>query len=272
MRRALVLSGGGVRGTAHIALLERLEELGMEFEIVVGASAGAIVGGLYCLHVDATLVKNELFSAIDEFLTYFTATFPKDWGVTTVLEGFIQRSAVSLEDYYPFFRKLFGRKTFSDCRLEFRVPVFNLQTMSTDIVESGYLVDAVLSSSSVPGFFEPNWLAGYPVSDGGVLDNVPVSLARNLGADYVLASAFDIWFEPLEDPILNVLGREDELRERILQEAELSSADDFVVHNLKVEWNDFNAYREVYETAKRDLAEWVPSKAVEMGILEGRIP
>ncbi len=243
---------------AHVALLERLAEIGLNFDLVIGASAGSIVGGLYCLLKDPQKIKATLYSAIEDFLPEFSVKFRKNWGVTTVLEGFVQRGSVTLEEYYPFFRKLFGRAKFSDCKIDFKVPVFNLQNLETDVIDTGYLVDAVLSSSSVPGFFEPNWLGGYPVADGGVLDNVPVELARNCGADYVLASAFELGFNEIEDPILNILGREDEIRERIIQSHELAKADDVVIHHVRAEWDEFDKYEEVYEESKEQLRDWIP--------------
>ena len=263
--KSLVLSGGGVRGTAHVALLERLDDLGMSFDSVIGTSAGSIVGGVYCLTGDSVLTRKRIFEAVEEFLPEFLGKFRKSWGVTTVLEGFVQRSAVPLEDYYPFFRKLFGRKKFSDCVVDFKAVVFNLQTMESEVLDCGYLVDAVLASSSVPGFFEPSWIAGFPVVDGGVLDNVPVRIARGYGAEYVLASAFEIYHSGMEDPVLEIMGLEDEMRERIMQGAELEEADDVVLHRVEVGWDEFDRYMEVYVISRDFLSSWVPKRAEELG-------
>ncbi len=258
--KALALSGGGVRGTAHVALIERIEELDLSFDLVVGTSAGAIVGALYCLYLNSDLVREELFSAVEEFLPDFTQKFAEKWGVTTVLEGFVHRSLVTLEEYYPFFRKLFGKRKFSDCKVDFIATVFNVETMETDLVNDGYLVDAVLSSSSVPGFFEQSWIGGYPVVDGGVLANVPVSIAKKLGADYVLASAFSLNLERFEDTVLDVASVEDYIRESIIQNHELSLADDAVVHDVDIPWNDFSRYLDIYEKARENLKGWKPLK------------
>ncbi len=247
MRIGLALEAGGVKGVAHIALLEKLE--GANVEVVTGSSIGAVIGALFALSEDPKFTKEKFFSTLKKYLPVFKDKIRKS---ETPWFSLFQRSLVKVDEIYPFFRDLFGRKRFSDCKKKLGVVVFDSIEEESILVTEGFLVDAVLASSSVPGFFEPFWLGGAPSLDGGVLCPVPVKEAKILGADFVIASVFEDDIPPPTDHI-DMLFKLADWKGKLLKEEDMKLADCVVTHRLSFDWTDFESYKEVYKEARINL-------------------
>ncbi|OQX58726.1 MAG: Patatin [Thermotoga sp. 4484_232] len=247
MRIGLALEAGGVKGVAHIALLEKLESI--DIEIVTGSSMGAVIGALFALSGDSKTVKEKLFSTLKRYLPVFRNKIKES---ETPWFSLFQKSLVKVEEIYPFFRDLFDRKKFSDCKKKLGVVVFDSVEEESVLVTEGFLVDAVLASSSVPGFFEPLWLGGAPSLDGGVLCPVPVREARILGADFVIASIFEDDIPPPTDHV-DMLFKLADWKGKLLKEEDMKLADYVITHRVSYDWTDFENYREVYKEAKANL-------------------
>jgi NTE family protein len=125
--------------------------------------------------------------------------------------------------------------------------------MDSLLVTEGFLIDAVVASSSVPGYFEPIWIGGTPCLDGGVLAPTPVSQARELGADFVVASAFNREKREGFKNHFEMFFVMDRWKEILLEKEELSKADFVVMHDVNEPWNAFDKYEEIYRKVLKNL-------------------
>ena len=168
----LALSGGAARGIGHIGVIKAFEEMGVDFDIVVGTSAGSFVGALYAYGWDSKQM-------LDALSTLKTKDIRKsNW--------FILPS--STDTMIETIEKLMGgQKVFSDLKKRFVAVATNLKTGKEVRIESGSVAKAVACSCAVPGAFKPVKWDDKLLCDGGLVNSVPVNVCRELGADYVLA-------------------------------------------------------------------------------------
>jgi NTE family protein len=159
----LALSGGAVRGVAHIAVLEVLEREGIRVEGIAGTSAGSMVGALYAAGVSVEeLKKIALETGWKQFLR---PTLPKT--------GLISSKAIS-----SFMREILPVKSFSGLRIPFAAVATELKTGARVVLRSGSLARAVQASCSLPVVFTPVRVGGRLLVDGGVASMIPVRTAR----------------------------------------------------------------------------------------------
>ncbi|SHH19502.1 patatin-like phospholipase family protein [Thermosipho atlanticus] len=248
MKIGLALAAGGVKGISHIATLKLLEEYNVKPEIITGSSAGSIIAGLYGLYGNSEKVYEKFSSAIDKFLPLFKKYYNK-LNKSSGTWGILQRSLIPIEEYYPFFRYLFGRKKFSDCKIQIGVVTFDNENANSLLITEGYLVDAIMASSSVPGVFSPLWLAGVQNTDGGVLSPVPVSEAIKMGADFVIASTFSR--TPIDYPKdqLELMFYIDTWKEIEIEYIDLDNANVVIYYRIPYEWFEFPKYEQIYQSA-----------------------
>lgn len=205
-RVALVLSGGGARGIAHVGVLKVLERLRVPVDMVVGTSMGAIVGGLYASGMSAEVLERE-FSALDWDEVFATRVPRQQLSQRRKEEDFETAAALELgmrdgELKLPLgavssrgLERLLRRYTlpvrqvghFDRLPIPFRAVATNLETGEPVVFERGDLAQALRASMSVPGVFAPTEVDGRILGDGGLVDNLPVGVARALGADIVIA-------------------------------------------------------------------------------------
>lgn len=163
MNVGLVLSGGGVRGVAHIGAIKALEEFGVHPSHIAGTSAGAIVGALYaggckCEEILEFFKTTQIFS-IDKYARN--------------KPGF-----VDTEKFYEHLKAYLPKDSFSSLRISLHVTATNLLDGTLKIFDKGELIKPVLASAAVPGLFAPvSFKDGYYV-DGGTLNNFPVELIK----------------------------------------------------------------------------------------------
>ncbi len=191
----LALGGGGARGLAHIGILKVLQREQIPIDVVTGTSMGGIVGAMHAVgmtpeQMEAEATKRgeigQIFKLIDLRLVG-----------SGLLGG--KRIKKMLADM------LGAETTFADLRLPFAVVSTDYNSGREVVLKEGNVADAVRATMSVPGVFEPVELGGYKLLDGGVLDNVPVGVARNLGAEKVIAVDVLPNFrlnQPGQDPIV----------------------------------------------------------------------
>lgn len=202
---ALVLSGGGARGFAHIPILEAIEEAGIPIDMVLGTSMGSLVGGLYAAGYSPSDMRRliqshdmvELF-ATSMFLPLQPRLLPLsqnnynlfvlgfDKGGVGANAGLVgdQRILQMLNDSLS---RVAGITDFDRFIIPFRCIGADLLTGERIIFSSGSLVAAIRSSISIPGIFTPYPVEDNLVIDGGLVDNLPIDLAKDLGADIVIA-------------------------------------------------------------------------------------
>lgn len=168
---ALVLSGGGARGFAHIGVLQVLEQRGIRVDAIAGTSMGAILGALYAAGYGA----DEIFDLADGLSWRDVIDLSLQAGL---LKGDKLRTFLSA--HLP--------ATFRELRVPLAVTTTDVETGEEHVVLDGSLVDAVRASSSFPGAFEPVEVDGRTLADGGIVNNLPVAAAALLGCEYVIAS------------------------------------------------------------------------------------
>ena len=189
LRIGLALGGGSVRGFAHFGVLTVLAEAGIPIDVVAGTSAGAIMGALYSAGM--SLCQIEKYA---QQMTWRRSVKP-----VLSINGFINLSPLA-----RWLEGILGQLHFEDLALPFACATTDVHSGEAVILNSGPLASAVQASCSVPGIITPVLRNGRLLCDGGITNNVPVSLARQLGADYVIG--VDI-FEPTLQWPLGPLGR-----------------------------------------------------------------
>lgn len=166
----LALGGGGIKGIAHIGVIRRLEEEGYQIKAVAGTSAGGIVGALLAAGYDS----HRLESVLNEFTTANFFSRANNEGP----------SLMGLNGLSNALIKTLGSKTFEELVLPFACTAVDLDTAQEIILNQGRVVDSVMATVAFPGVFPPKELQGHELVDGGVLDPVPVALARWLAPQY----------------------------------------------------------------------------------------
>ncbi len=202
---ALVLSGGGARGFADIPIIAALEEAGIPIDMVVGTSMGALIGGMYA----AGYTPDQMASLVESYDMVEMFAVPPVSTRNPELSVFAEHknNIISLEfDSEGIGRapSLIGDQKilemlndslintslitdFDDLSIPYRAIGTDLLTGEKIIFSEGSLVAAIRSSISIPGLFAPALIDGRAVIDGGVVDNLPIRVAKELGADIVIA-------------------------------------------------------------------------------------
>ncbi len=154
----LVLSGGGVRGMAHIGLIKAMREHGIEAQMVAGTSIGALVGALYA---------ND--SSVDEMLTLFKETPLFQYSFFTINKpGFIDT-----ERYVKILKNFFPEDTFESLKRPLYVVATDLLKGKETVFNSGSLIKPLLASAALPPVFSPVEIDDILYADGGIMNNFP---------------------------------------------------------------------------------------------------
>ncbi|EDZ62757.1 phospholipase, patatin family [Sulfurimonas gotlandica GD1] len=204
---ALVLSGGGARGGAHVGVLKVLEENKIPVDIIVGTSMGSFVGGLYASGRSADDIEQMLVSS--DWKNYIRTDFDRADTPMRVKEveyiyqgrlglGIDSKNSIVLPTgvlkRQPLLLKFMAETQhaqniidFDDLAIPFRAVATNIANGDPVVLKSGSLAKAIYASSSIPGGLQPINIDGIDLVDGGVSDNLPVQLAKDMGADIIIA-------------------------------------------------------------------------------------
>ena len=169
---ALVLGGGAARGFAHVGVIKALESHGIAPDIVVGTSAGALVGALYAGGYGGFDLQRVALQMDDTLIA--------DWSLPD--RGFIKGEALQ-----NFVNRAVQNRPLDKLNMPFAAVVTDLQSGEMVVFRTGNTGMAVRASSSVPGVFQPVAINGREYVDGGLVSPVPVRAARAMGADIVIA-------------------------------------------------------------------------------------
>lgn len=180
---ALVLGGGAARGFAHIGVIKALEAQGISPDIVVGTSAGAVVGSLYAAGLSGFQIQ-ELSMNMQEEQVIDGSGLYRCLAETVVSD---KRGCIKGQALQDFINKNVNARPLEKLNKTFAAVATNLRTGEMVVFRSGNTGMAVRASSSVPVFFEPVTINGQDYVDGGLSAPVPSSVARGLGADFVIA-------------------------------------------------------------------------------------
>ncbi len=169
----VALSGGAVRGIAHIAVLDVLEQEGVPIHAIAGTSAGSIVGALYCAGMPLSEIKRILLNAKWKDVLKFTVP---------------RTGLISSEGIHRFMEEILPVKKFSALSLPFAAVATDLHTGDKVSITTGSIAVAVQASCSLPVIFTPTEINKRILVDGGVSSQIPVRTVREeLGVRKVIA-------------------------------------------------------------------------------------
>jgi len=201
----LVLGGGGAKGAAHVGVLKVIEELRIPIDFVAGTSMGAIIGGLYASGMTPKQIGDEL-RAMDWPKVFNDKTPRPDRPLQRKLDdrdylvkkkpGFkdgeikLPLGVIQGQNFALALTRLTlpveGITDFDQLPIPFRAVSTDIETGDKIVLKSGHLARALHASMAVPGAFAPVEIDGRLLVDGGISDNLPIDVARDMGADIVI--------------------------------------------------------------------------------------
>lgn len=170
----LALGSGSARGWAHIGVIHALDEAGIHVSHIAGTSIGSIVGA--ALALDKLDVLEDFARRLDwrQVISFLDVVFPRS--------GLIDGEKVT-----NYFRGYVHEPYIEDIRIPYCAVAADLETGKEQLLDKGDLIEAIRASISVPGILTPARKDGRFLVDGGLVNPVPVSAVRGMGADYVIA-------------------------------------------------------------------------------------
>jgi NTE family protein len=168
----LALGGGVVLGAAHIGVLQAIQELGIQVDIITGTSIGAFLAALYAFGkpwdaIEAIAMDLEWFDMASLVLSQY---------------GLLSNSKLG-----AIMDNIIGDVQFEDAFIPLGMVASNVVTGERVKLTSGAVGESVMASSCIPGIFTPVNIAGDMLIDGGLLENVPIMLTREMGAECIIA-------------------------------------------------------------------------------------
>jgi NTE family protein len=203
-RIALALEGGGALGIAHVGVLKVLEELGVPIDMVAGTSMGALAGGLYSLGYSALDIE-AIVEHVDWGEIFVEDTRSRERTIRSDIENsrYFAELAFDRDGFRSRGGLLGGRNVvalldrltlgvpaeadFDELPRKYRAVATDLESGKEVDFSRGNLSDAMRASMSFPAIFSPYSLGGRYYVDGGVVNNLPVDVAKGMGADVVIA-------------------------------------------------------------------------------------
>ena len=185
MEITLALGGGGAKGNSHIGVLRRLHKEGYIIRSVAGTSFGGLVAILYAVGYSPDGIQ-EIFESVDQVHLY-----GRD-----LEDG---PSLLGLSGVRKLLDQIVGVKTFKDLRIPCAVTAVDVKSGREVTISEGSLKDAILATIALPGIFPVHRMNGWDLVDGGVLNPVPVSVARMLSPDLPVVAV--VLNDPMDKPV-----------------------------------------------------------------------
>lgn len=260
-RVALALGGGGVRGFCHVGVLKVLEQEAIPIDLIVGTSAGALIGGAYA----SGQSPRDIQAKIDAYLRSpeFDASPLKSIGLSFspgrvgrlrraraflvnrlyLIRAFFRPAVLPTREFSSLIDYFVPEMDIRDTRIPFRAVATDLITGRRIVFSEGPLRRAVLASCAVPGAVEPVRQGDWLLADGGITSLVPVRAAREAGAEVVIAVMVDrdLPADPDVDTAQDVFYRAGEITANALEAHELEEADVIIRPDVgDLHWMDFS--------------------------------
>lgn len=174
IRVALVLGSGGARGYAHIGVIKALEQAGVPIDLIVGASAGGLIGAVYADSADASqlekiMLSTDLHSFVDINLK------PAQGGIITGSQE------------HRFLENNLKARTFDELKIKYVAVAAQLSNGKSIALNQGALIPAIQASTALPGLVRPVQINGMFLVDGGAVDPIPVAVARQYHPQIIIA-------------------------------------------------------------------------------------
>ena len=294
----LALGGGGARGLAHIGVLRVLERESIPIDLVVGTSAGALVGGAYASGIS----PDELEKKAEEYLNspqfqssamkgFESAHAPGELGLTQRIQSFLKNryyvvqamfkpGILSNEEFQETIDYFLPDIQIEEMQIPFRAVATDLVSGEQIIFSKGSLRQAVGASCAVPGAIEPLEEGERLLSDGGIISLIPSSVAREEGADVIIAVAVDRGLSPREDlrTVVDIYQRASEIMGEKLKEYELAESNVVILPEVgDLHWSNFSQAMSLIEEGEKatqkkvsDIRKFVPGikRWLKIGVVE----
>ena len=259
MKLGLALAGGGVRGAAHIGALKALEENGIKFDIVAGTSAGSMAAALYSMGFTA----DEMLKILKTFGREMLGATPKSI-IANMREkrDFHLRGFTTGQNIELIFKEIAITKdivNIKDIKMPLAITAVDLisgekKVFTNSNIDRDYYIKnieigkAVRASSSVPGVYSPLEFENYQFVDGGLLDNVPVTEVKKLGADKVVSINFEFDKETKSKNFVDILTKSLDIMSAKIVEDEIYMSDCQIKINAeKLGMFDIDSIDEAYK-------------------------
>ena len=275
----LVLSGGGAKGIAHVGFLRVMEEAGIRPDYIAGTSMGSLVGALYAIGFSVDSIESMIYSqnwdeVLSNKISYRSVNMEEkqeygEYFAELPFYGWkpgLPSGAIKGQELELLFEKLTisvaGGTNFDSLYIPYRAVATDLLTGDPYIFSSGPLALAMRSSMSIPTIMQPVKYKGMLLVDGGLVENFPVSVAKNMGADIIIGVYTGGQFLPEKDlnSMLAILKQASLLGGIIDAKKQQKMVDIYIEPYL----NDMNAadfnkgaqfYKRGYDAAKKKLPE-----------------
>jgi NTE family protein len=278
-RIGLALGGGGARGLSHIGILKVFERANIPIDIIVGTSIGAMVGGAYASGIST----EELESLVQEYVnsTEFQSSTVKSMAdiyngeqeqLKQKIQSFIKNQIYILQmlfkpgilssiDFQNMINYFIPNIQIQDTPIPFRAVVTDLISGEQIVFSQGSLRHAVLASCAVPGVIEPIREGDRLLSDGGIVSLIPVHVARDEGADIVIAVVVDrdIRTDDELKTVKDIYYRACEITSAKLETYELMDADIVIRPDVKnLHWTSFSKAVDLVREGEKAAQDILP--------------
>ncbi|SMS01287.1 NTE family protein RssA [Vibrio mangrovi] len=271
-RIAVVLAGGGAKGAAHIGVLKALEELRVPIDYITGTSMGAYIGGFYATGIPAQQLHDEVMRVdwnqgyrdrVDRSLRRVRdKEFEDRYQLNTDLgirwiEIRAPKGVIQGQNMLRLLRETVGNlpriPSFAQLPIPYRAVATDIVNLKPVELKSGSLIDAMMASMSVPGALPPYEVDGQLLVDGGVTDNMPVDVARKMGADTVIAVDISTDYKQQTD-FTDFLTVTDQLSNYLVRQSTQRQADSLTPHDIylkpdvgQMETTEFDRMADAYQ-------------------------
>ncbi len=256
----LALGGGGARGLAHVGIIQELENSGIPIDFIAGTSVGSVVGVYYALYQDSKQLKATALQIAQQLSQIsnqfdFSQLQQKDrktlpWGRLTefIKKGYYLHSElrkICLNDgrvLKNLLDKFLKDYQFSDTKIPFYAVTADLISGKEVVLKDGPLVKAILASCAIPGIFPPIEYPDQLLIDGGIVNNVPVDIVKNMGADFVIACNLnrELKRKTTFKNAIDILFRSEEITSKKLRKIQLQNADFIIAPEIHhIDWWNF---------------------------------
>ncbi len=271
---ALVLGGGGARGLAHLGVIQAFEEAGLRPDLIVGSSAGALIGAAYAANdgIAETLARVEAvfgsgqpnikgirrfvrFGCSEREANHLLDRLLRSWGKEFLVGYNMFRKAVmSEEDVQESVAAFVPDIDIEQTAIPLVVSAVDLITGQAAALSKGPLIKAVMASCAVPGFIPPVCWNDMLLIDGGAVTNIPADMARSAGADIVIGVDVGgcLCRPPLIEDGIDIMGRAVEIMSAHLNDWNAGQTDLLIVPEVKpFLWTDFQCFEEIIAEGRK---------------------
>ena len=265
LKIGLALGGGGARGACHIGVLKSLERRGIIPDIISGTSAGSMIGAMYASHASADIVEEKYTEHVngEDFKdlgfryipnnekddSVFSQVFKQMKNQYILMVSSTRKSLVKNERLAKAANNLFESNQFDDLKIPLIVTATDLISGKPMLYKAGNVVDAVVKSSSIPGFVEPTYIDNRMLLDGGIVFPTPVPPLVG-ECDFIIAVNISKAFNTSEEPdnIFEITNRARDISTLHLNSYLLKQSD-FVIspEHEDVHWSAFDRTEEFIE-------------------------